>query len=169
MCLIYIIPFIGLCCCFRLVDIRLVSNAQHYFIQAFGFKITFHSFRSECSVKINSTEYTCELNTIGRISTYFGLTLMVIVLSFIRYTLLFVLLLRASRVLHNRMFKAVLRVPVHFFDTNPIGKGSLIKINDCYFCFYIIIGRILNRFTQDISFMDVQLSLYFTDFVTVRL
>ena len=71
------------------------------------------------------------LNSIYRVSTYFGLTLMVIVLSFIRCTLIFVLLLRASRVLHNRMFRAVLRAPVHFFDTNPIGNKNY--CNDFHF------------------------------------
>ena len=56
------------------------------------------------------------------IGVYGGLTGAVILLSFTRVFLFFVLLLRASRLLHNKMFAAVLRAPVLFFDTNPVGK-----------------------------------------------
>ena len=79
------------------------------------------------------------LNSIYRVSTYFGLTLMVIVLSFIRCTLIFVLLLRASHVLHNRMFRAVLRAPVHFFDTNPIGNKHYCNSNTLTFKVIVIV------------------------------
>ena len=60
--------------------------------------------------------------------------------------------LRASENLHDQMTKAVLKAPVLFFDTNPV-------------------GRILNRFSKDIGCMDdilpgkflfaMQLCLYF--------
>ena len=55
------------------------------------------------------------------IGVYGGLTGAVVVFSFARLFLFFLLLLRASRLLHNKMFAAVLRAPVHFFDTNPVG------------------------------------------------
>ena len=45
-----------------------------------------------------------------------------ILLSFARTILFFILVLRASRLLHNKMFGAVLRAPVLFFDTNPVGR-----------------------------------------------
>ena len=41
-----------------------------------------------------------------------------------RTTLFFVLVLRSSRLLHNKMFATVLRAPVLFFDTNPSGEWS---------------------------------------------
>lgn len=56
------------------------------------------------------------------IGVYGGLTGAVIVFTFTRVLLFFLLLLRASRLLHNKMFGAVLRAPVHFFDTNPVGR-----------------------------------------------
>ena len=53
--------------------------------------------------------------------------------------------LQASRRLHNKMLKRLVHTPVHFFDNNPS-------------------GRILNRFSKDIGFMDEQLPLTFYDF-----
>ena len=60
--------------------------------------------------------------------------------------------LKASENLHDQMTKAVLKAPVLFFDTNPV-------------------GRMLNRFSKDVGCMDdilpgrflfaVQLCLYF--------
>ena len=60
--------------------------------------------------------------------------------------------LKASENLHDQMTKAVMKAPVLFFDTNPV-------------------GRILNRFSKDIGCMDdilpgkflfaIQLCLYF--------
>ncbi|CAF1175955.1 unnamed protein product, partial [Adineta ricciae] len=46
--------------------------------------------------------------------------------------------LNASRVLHNKMFRQLLRCPISFFDVNPI-------------------GRILNRFTKDVHTIDSDL------------
>ena len=60
--------------------------------------------------------------------------------------------LKASENLHDQMAKAVMKAPVLFFDTNPV-------------------GRILNRFSKDVGCMDdilpgqflfaIQLCLYF--------
>ena len=61
----------------------------------------------------------------GYIGIYGGLTGLLIVMGILRCVLLFVLVLRTSQVLHNKMFKAVLRAPVLFFDTNPIGKSYI--------------------------------------------
>ena len=47
----------------------------------------------------------------------------------------YVTALRASGNLHDQMTNAVLKAPVLFFDTNPV-------------------GRILNRFSKDVGCMD---------------
>ncbi|KAG5887763.1 hypothetical protein JTB14_016114 [Gonioctena quinquepunctata] len=47
----------------------------------------------------------------------------------------YIILMRASRVLHTKMFNNVLQAPMRFFDTNPS-------------------GRILNRFSKDMGTID---------------
>ncbi|CAF0816466.1 unnamed protein product [Didymodactylos carnosus] len=54
----------------------------------------------------------------------------------------------AARTLHNRMFQAILRCPVLFFDTNPI-------------------GRVINRFSKDVSSLDEQLTAILYDITDV--
>ncbi|XP_061642245.1 ATP-binding cassette sub-family C member 4-like isoform X2 [Phyllopteryx taeniolatus] len=76
---------------------------------------------------------------------YSGLTAAAVVFGFARCLVIFHGLVKSTQTLHNRMFNAVLRTQVHFFDVNPI-------------------GRILNRFSKDISQMDSLLPLTFVDF-----
>ncbi|GMT32179.1 hypothetical protein PFISCL1PPCAC_23476, partial [Pristionchus fissidentatus] len=52
----------------------------------------------------------------------------------------------ASRHLHQRMFDAIVKTSLEFFDKNPI-------------------GRILNRFSKDVSTMDDTISMVFFEFV----
>uniref|UniRef100_A0A158Q5Q4 Multidrug resistance-associated protein lethal(2)03659 n=1 Tax=Dracunculus medinensis TaxID=318479 RepID=A0A158Q5Q4_DRAME len=52
----------------------------------------------------------------------------------------------ASNVLHDSMFKSVMKAKISFFDENPI-------------------GRILNRFSKDVGMMDDQLSFVFFEFL----
>lgn len=42
--------------------------------------------------------------------------------SMARTVAFFVMCMRASVNLHNRMFRSVIRAPIYFFDTNPIGE-----------------------------------------------
>ena len=53
---------------------------------------------------------------------YAGLVGSAMLLSFARAILFFYVCVRAAKKLHNKMFTAVMRVPVRFFDVNPIGK-----------------------------------------------
>ncbi|XP_019856381.1 PREDICTED: multidrug resistance-associated protein 4-like isoform X2 [Amphimedon queenslandica] len=105
---------------------------------------------SQCSVHDNlnsSYSSTCLLSNSERVQIYSGLTAGLIALSFIGKAFMCGLLIRSAQVLHNRMFSHVLRAPIYFFDTNPI-------------------GQILNRFSKDIGFMDdtlvSKLSIFFT-------
>lgn len=80
-----------------------------------------YSFRASCNVNSLNTS-TCSLDTNARIGIYCGVTFFAVAMSFIRTLAFYYVCVNASRVLHNRMFRVLLRVPVLFFDTNPIGK-----------------------------------------------
>ncbi|XP_013791406.1 canalicular multispecific organic anion transporter 1-like [Limulus polyphemus] len=56
--------------------------------------------------------------------------------------MLFISAVRASRVLHHCMLQSVMRAPMCFFDTTPM-------------------GRTLNRFGKDIDVVDIQIPLNF--------
>ena len=106
------------------MDIRLVGS-----LLTFNSNVIYH--RGDCVVYLNSTSLTCSLTNKARVGIYGGLSGTVVAMTIFRCILLFVLLLRASHILHNRMFQAILRAPVLFFDTNPIGniyKGVTIKL-----------------------------------------
>ena len=52
---------------------------------------------------------------------YSGLVGTASILSVTRSVLFFYVCVNAAKILHNRMFGAVLRAPIRFFDINPIG------------------------------------------------
>ena len=54
---------------------------------------------------------------------YSGIVGNLIILSGIRSIALYYVCTRASKVMHNNMFGAILRVPVRFFDLNPVGES----------------------------------------------
>eukprot|EP00903_Cladosiphon_okamuranus_P016201 g14950.t2 len=74
------------------------------------------------------------------------LTVAAVVVSLFRAVLTFFSLVKASHRLHNRMLTRVIRAPILFFDSNPV-------------------GRILNRFTKDMHFMDDLLPMTLYDFI----
>ncbi|CAF4106552.1 unnamed protein product, partial [Adineta steineri] len=75
-----------------------------------------------------------------------GIGFIVFVLTFLRVIAMKLICLNSGRVLHNRMFRRLLRSPISFFDLNPV-------------------GRILNRFTKDIAVIDEHLPLTFFEFL----
>uniref|UniRef100_A0A3Q2X6D7 Multidrug resistance-associated protein 4 n=1 Tax=Haplochromis burtoni TaxID=8153 RepID=A0A3Q2X6D7_HAPBU len=99
--------------------------------------------------------YLVEYPAVYQIPNYFfnivllclllGLTAAAVVFGFARSLVIFHGLVRSAQTLHNSMFSAVLHTPVSFFDVNPI-------------------GRILNRFSKDVSQMDSVLPITFVDF-----
>ncbi|CAL8289846.1 unnamed protein product [Lota lota] len=92
----------------------------------------------------NNTNVTEELSVPFYLGIYGGLTAATLLLGIVRAMLFFHVLVKSTEALHSRMFDAILRAPVHFFDVNPI-------------------GRVLNRFSKDIGQMDVVLPITFVD------
>ncbi|XP_044141081.1 multidrug resistance-associated protein 5-like isoform X1 [Bufo gargarizans] len=72
------------------------------------------------------------------ISIYAMSMVVVLLLRFVRGYVFVKSTLRASTKLHDLLFQKVLRSPIHFFDTTPL-------------------GRILNRFTKDVDEVDIRL------------
>ena len=76
----------------------------------------------ETDVSIPDTP-TCPLSDTKRMAVYGALVLNVLLVNLLRGILFYIICINASRVLHNRMFRTILRTPVLFFDTNPSGEG----------------------------------------------
>ena len=56
------------------------------------------------------------------LGVYAGLTFGLLIITLARTLIFYSLCLIASCHLHNRMFSALIRAPVYFFDTNSLGK-----------------------------------------------
>uniref|UniRef100_A0A8C7Y860 Multidrug resistance-associated protein 4 n=1 Tax=Oryzias sinensis TaxID=183150 RepID=A0A8C7Y860_9TELE len=78
------------------------------------------------------------------------LTATSVVFGFLRTLVFFNVLVSSAQKLHNSMFNAIIRTSLRFFDANPI-------------------GRILNRFSKDIGYLDSLLPWTFVDFTQVIL
>uniref|UniRef100_A0A1X7UA79 Uncharacterized protein n=1 Tax=Amphimedon queenslandica TaxID=400682 RepID=A0A1X7UA79_AMPQE len=96
-----------------------------------------------CESDSNDSSSICSLTDNQRIGIYGGLIGSLAVFAGLRSTLFFFLMLNSARIVHNKMFARVLRAPILFFDTNPI-------------------GRVLNRFSKDVGFLDDELPFYFS-------
>ena len=75
----------------------------------------------------SSVEDSYGLSTNERIGIYGGIISTSLSLVFFRTIFSFLICLAAARNLHNKMFKAILRAPVLFFDTNPVGMLYLMQ------------------------------------------
>lgn len=83
--------------------------------------------RASCSTNgslANISSSRCLLRTDERLYIYTGVTSFAVIMSFVRAMGFYYLCVNVARVLHNRMFRTILRVPIHFFDTNPSGKDG---------------------------------------------
>jgi ATP-binding cassette subfamily C (CFTR/MRP) protein 4 len=63
-----------------------------------------------------------EQNSWDILGLVIGLSMAVIVLASVRAVVCFYFTIEASKKLHDGMTKAVLRAPISFFDTNPLGR-----------------------------------------------
>ena len=70
----------------------------------------------------NRTDDVINSERTQNISIYVGLVAASVILSLTRTLLFFHILINSSQHLHNTMFAAILRAPIYFFDSNPIGK-----------------------------------------------
>ncbi|XP_049611466.1 ATP-binding cassette sub-family C member 4 [Syngnathus scovelli] len=98
----------------------------------------------------NVTKVNKELDLGFYLGIYGGLTAATIIFGFVRTILMFNVLVRCTQALHDKMFSAILRTPVRFFDINPI-------------------GRVLNRFSKDVGQLDSNMPWTFVDFIQVFL
>ena len=89
--------------------------------------------QSALSLDNNTLQGTCKLSTNQRLVIYAGATGLAIITNFARTIMFYFLCVNASRVLHNRMFASVLRAPILFFDTNPIGETTVVA-TECVHC-----------------------------------
>jgi ATP-binding cassette subfamily C (CFTR/MRP) protein 4 len=76
--------------------------------------------------------------------TYSGIVFAFLIVALVRSQAFVRVCLSASQVLHDRALHAVLAVPMRFFDTQPL-------------------GRIVNRFSSDLAFIDTLLPAQFFD------
>ena len=103
-----------------------------------------------------------------RIGIYGGIVGGAVTIVTFRAILTFLICLAAARTLHDKMFRSILRVPILFFDTNPVGVLSLYVIHVAnYVCLFRLIGRVLNRFSTDTGLLDSVLPYLFLYFFTV--
>ncbi|CAF4159510.1 unnamed protein product, partial [Rotaria sordida] len=81
-----------------------------------------------------------------RFYIYCVIVFILVLITFFRSMITQFMFLNAGRVLHNKMFRRLIRCPIAFFDINPV-------------------GRILNRFTKDVATMDDQLPVDIYEFL----
>ena len=84
------------------------------------------------------------------IGIYGGIAVMLGIVTFFRSYLLVRFGIRASKTLHANLLNSVLRAPLSFFDTTPI-------------------GRILSRFSKDLYSIDVEVADMFDFFLSMTL
>ena len=129
-----------------------------------------YSFSNE-TVQTNTTSGTSWVENIDTITGVYVYTILIVgmfIFSLIRSVHFFIMCMKSSISLHNKMFESVIRSPVLFFDKNPVGKNNNKKVLNCVLLTIIFIaGRILNRFTKDIGCMDELLPTAFFDVIIV--
>ena len=92
------------------------------------------------SSEINGTSTTAlpseQLNEKIYILIYAGLIIALFVLALMRTISFFVMCMKSSIKLHNKMFSTILRAPIYVFDVNPVGKLTILKKYDFNFKFF---------------------------------
>lgn len=112
-----------------------------------------NAFLNKNAVRTNISVRTLSRNTIQRdrlkyVYFYTALMLVVLYLVFQRALTLFYFCLKASRRIHDKLFNGVIRAKMYFFNTNAS-------------------GRIINRFSKDITDIDFVLPIVLYDSILV--
>ena len=90
-----------------------------------AFHNTYYRARSEekrAAGKKITDSYIFTENPANNIYTFAVLAFMALVCNYLRTVGYYISLIKCSRAAHNSMFNALLKAPIYFFDTNPIGK-----------------------------------------------
>ncbi|XP_054158120.1 ATP-binding cassette sub-family C member 2-like [Oppia nitens] len=98
-------------------------------------------------VSLWTSKNTTEVDNVSRktfVTYYWTAILLVAVFILFAQLALRYCAIRASRVLHSDMLYSILRTPLSFFDTTPL-------------------GRIINRFNQDFELIDTEIPFYIMD------
>ena len=77
-----------------------------------------------CSAEVENISFETsnfDLSTHQTIGIYSGIIGGVVTIVMSRAILTFLICLSAAHTLHNKMFRSILRAPISFFDTNPVG------------------------------------------------
>ena len=77
----------------------------------------------ETNMSMADTSLACPLSDTQRMAIYAALVVNTVLVNLLRGVLFYIVCINASRVLHNRMFRSILRTSVLFFDTNPSGES----------------------------------------------
>ena len=139
------------------------QNLSTYRAVCSQLNVTFHIEEN------HSISSTCLLSTTHRIAIYTACFVVAVVLNVIRAFLFYYICVNASCVLHSKMFSAVLRTPMRFFDTNPMGQCVIIMTSILILTAQCITGRVLNRFSKDVGFLDKLLPFVFCEYMLVRM
>ena len=91
----------------------------------------------------HSTQHTVESHSSSSLwyylGIYIGLSIAIVVIGTIRYFITFCASIRASRILFEKLSYTILRTPLRWLDTVPV-------------------GRVLNRFTSDFNILDSRIA-----------
>ena len=113
---------------------------------SFNFMIYAGNYNQSC-FKFKIIYFNSNIKTI--MTTTIGCVLATFILGLIRSIFYFGMSSRNSKGMHKNLLGRVIRVPMRFFDVNPT-------------------GRILNRFSKDVSNVDEALAITLFDSHTVR-
>ncbi|XP_074600441.1 ATP-binding cassette sub-family C member 9-like isoform X2 [Brevipalpus obovatus] len=111
--------------------------------KSFSEMASFNTSASQVTTNVSHTNLDSPLpiahNLEYYITGYFSLSMATILISLITNILCQLTSLKAVRILHSQMINSIVKSSVHFFDINPI-------------------GRILSRFSSDISTIDKEVT-----------
>ncbi len=97
-------------------------------------------YRADCTTTQDSAfslildTFTCDLSKAERLYIYAGIVGIILVFVVLRAMIYTYLCIRASAVLHKKMFASVIRAPMHFFDVNSIGEHIILVLLCIFHC-----------------------------------